>query len=276
MPYDIGDAVTITTTVRDQLGVATDTTPTPVLTVTRSDGTTATPIVTHVGAAGSGQYQGTTTATLSGTWTYNWVSTGTVVAAEPGQFSVAFPQTTVASLEELKTFLNRSGADRDADDNELRIFLSSATRIVEYLCGPVSVQTYTERFVSANGMIITRRHPLVSVTSITDDFGNTVNLADTSQVVIDLDLNSVYLRRQAFLTGLIVYKAGRAAITDTAKLGGMIIAQHMWQTQNGGGGLAFPGDTTQVVISGIGYSIPNRAKELLAVDDSIEQVPGIA
>lgn len=276
MPYDIGDAVTLTTTVRDQLGVATDTTPTPVLTVTRPDATTATPIVTHVGAAGSGQYQGTITATLSGTWTYNWVSTGTVVAAEPGQFSVAYPAVTVASLEELKTFLNRSGADRDVDDNELRMFLGSATRIVEYLCGPISVQTYTERFVPANGVIIPRHHPLVSVTSITDDFGATVNLADVTSCIIDTDLNIIYLRRQQFATGLMVYKAGRAAIPDTAKQAGLIIAQHMWQTQNGGAGLPFPGDTTQVVISGVGYSIPNRAKELLAVDDSIEQVPGIA
>lgn len=278
MPYDIGDAVTITTRVRDSSGVLTDTTPNPVLTVTRPDGTTATPSITRTGV---GQYQGTAAATLAGTWTYIWVSTGTIVAAEPGQFSVAASGVFVASLEELKAHLNRNPAiDADyLDDNELRTFLSAATRIVENYIGPISVRTFTERFVSNSGVgfsgvITPQRIPLISVTSITPDNGTVINVADPLQVTVDTDVGVILLNLNWVPTGVVVYKAGRVSIPDSAKLAGMIIAAHMWETQNGGAGLPFPGDTSQVVISGSGFSIPNRAKELLAGDGM--NVGGIA
>ncbi|GAA1701620.1 phage gp6-like head-tail connector protein [Fodinicola feengrottensis] len=281
MPYDIGDAVSLATTVRDNTGTPVDATPTPTLTVTRPDSTTDTPAVAHVGVTGSGQYQATTVATLAGTYTYSWVSTGTVVAAEPGQFSVAPFAVQVASLEEFKEQLNRNPAINSdyLDDGELRTYLGAATRIVEFFIGPISVKTFSERFTSYQGVgfggvIVPRKSPLVSVVSIVPDNGSVVNVSDPTQVTVDTLTGSVSVNLNWVQSGVITYTAGRSAIPDNAKLAGMIIGQHLWQTQNGGGGLPFPGDTSQLVIQGSPYSIPNRAKELLILDGM--NVPGIA
>lgn len=279
MPYDIGDAVTLTTTCRDANGNTVDVTPPPVLTVTKPDGTATTPVVTHVGAAGSGQYQGVQLADQAGTWLYLWTTTGTLVAAEPGQFTVT-PQTVmVASLEEFKDHLNRNGADRDADDNELRNYLGAATRVVEYLAGPISKQTVTERFTTTSGVIMPRTTPLIDVVSVTDDYGKTVTIADPNQCIVDTLTGSVTLRIAGFYTGTIVYHAGRTAIPYNLKMAGLIIAQNMWQVQNGGAGLPFPGeiDVPTITMAGQTYLIPNRARQYIAAENtSIEQVGGIA
>lgn len=257
MIYDIGDKVLLSTTVEDDTGTAVNT-PTLVIAVTKPDGTTVSPAPTVTNSGSGGIYTAAVTVDAAGTWTYAWTASGTVTAVEPGQFTVCSATVYVASLEELKHQLRRTDS---ADDLELRGHLASATRYVEKrLGGPVSVQTFTERHLVTGPSIVPRRRPLVSVTSITPDLGSALT---SDAYVVDTDLNQIILRYGAIAWYTLVYTAGLAQVSENAKLAGLIIAQHLWETQNGGGGRR----TQDTVPSGLGFAIPRRAAEMLDVDE---------
>jgi len=260
--YDIGDAVKLSTVVKDDTG-ATVNTPTLSLTVTKPDATAVTPSVTN--SSSGGIYTATTTVDQAGTWTYVWTASGAVTAVEPGQFTVRSQVVYVASLEEAKAQLNRTDA---GDDLEIRGYLAAATRYVEFrLGGPVSVQTFTERYW-VTGDIVPRKRPLVSVTSITPDFGTALT---TDAYVVDTDLNLIVLRYGMPGWNTVVYKAGQTQLSENAKLAGMIVVQHLWDTQNGFAGRRQQDD---VVPSGFGFAVPRRAEELLGV--SGDAISGVA
>lgn len=257
MIYDVGDQVRLSTVVKDLTGTAVNT-PTLTILVTKPNGTTASPAVTNTGSGGV--YTATVTVDQAGTWTYAWTASGTVTAVEPGQFTVRAQTTYVVSLEELKQQLGRTDS---ADDLELRSHLASATRYVEWrIGGPVSVQTFTERQYVVGPTMIPRRRPLVSVTSITPDFGQAL---PTTSYIADTDVNQV----QFYYTVLpgwhtIVYTAGLAQPGENIKLAGLIVAQHLWETQNGFAGRRNADD---FVATGLGFAVPRRAEQLLAVDE---------
>lgn len=257
MIYDIGDKVELSTTVKDADGNLVNT-PTLTIAVTKPDGTAVSPAPSVTNAGSGGLYAAAVTGDAAGTWAYAWTSSGTVVAVEPGQFTVRAPTVYVASLEELKHQLRRTD---DADDLDLRGHLASATRYVEKrLGGPVSVQTFTERHLVTGPSLIPRRRPLVSVTSITPDFGTALT---SDAYTADTDLNQIVLRYGASGWYTLVYTAGSAQPGENAKLAGLIIAQHLWETQNGGGGRR----SQDTVPSGLGFAIPRRAAEMLDVDE---------
>jgi hypothetical protein len=200
----------------------------------------------------------------AGTWTYAWTASGTVTAVEPGQFTVRAQSVYVVSLEELKAQLNRTDT---ADDLELRTYLASATRYVENrIGGPVSVQTFTERRWVDGPTLIPRRRPLVSITSITPDFGTALT---TSAYFADTDANQIVFYYTSGGWHTIVYKAGQQQVNENVKLSGMIVAQHLWDTQNGFAGRRNADDLVQ---TGLGFAVPRRAEELLGAGDAISGV----
>lgn len=259
MIYDIGDKVTLTTTVKDSSGALTNTT--MAIAVTKPDGTSATASApTNVS---TGVYTSTVTVDQAGTWTYVWTASVTVTAVQPGQFTVRAQSVYVLSMEEVKAQLNRTD---DSDDLEIRTYLASATKYVENrLGGPVSVQTFTERHL-ITGDIIPRKRPLVSVTSITPDFGTAL---DSSAYLADTELNRIviYWAQPGWHT--IVYKAGQQLPNENAKLAGAIVVQHLWDTQNGFAGRRQVDDLVQ---TGLGFAVPRRAEELLGAGDAISGV----
>jgi hypothetical protein len=126
--YDLGDAVTLTTTVVDTDGTATNTT--MVLTLTAPDGTSSTPSISN---PTTGTYTAVVTPDQVGTWLFNWAGTGAVVVADSGQFTVQNPAAPAyASLTDLKASLTLTAADRD--DRLTRVLLSSS-RAIEKSCG---------------------------------------------------------------------------------------------------------------------------------------------
>jgi hypothetical protein len=257
--WDVGDtAVLDEFRVTNPSGVLTDATVT--VTVTKPDATTTTPTPTH---PGTGLYDATVTVDQAGLWTWLWTASGTVVAKQPGQFTAVAPRVLVADFDELRAFLNRTD---HVDDDELRTFLHSATDVVEYfLGGPVTVQSFTEQQPAPwDSVIRPRKKPLVSVTSITPYQGSAVA---SSAYWADTALNAVRFRTgwaYGFFGEItIVYTAGQARLSESAKLAGLITAQHLWQTQNGAAGLPLATDTT--FVPGLGFAIPNRAKELLTI-----------
>jgi hypothetical protein len=254
--YDIGDQVKLSTVVKDTSGTLVNT-PTLTLLVTKPDASTTSPSVTNTAAGGV--YTAVTTVDQAGTWTYAWTASGTVIAVEPGQFTVRAQTVYVVSLEEFKAQLNRTDS---ADDVEMRSYLASATRYVEYrIGGPVSVQTFTERQFVVSPTITPRRRPLVSITSITPDFGTALPV---SAYTPDLDMNQIlfyYTLLPAWHT--IVYRAGLALPPENVKLAGMIVAQHLWDTQNGFAGRRNADDLIQTQF---GFAVPRRAAEMLSID----------
>jgi hypothetical protein len=82
--FDIGDHPTLLWYLYSDEDRTTPSDATVALTVKAPDGTTITPSVTHVA---TGQYSAAVSITMPGTWSYRWVATGALVAADEGQFS---------------------------------------------------------------------------------------------------------------------------------------------------------------------------------------------
>lgn len=177
-------------------------------------------------------------------------------------------RTLVATLDELKAHLNYTGGT--TDDVELGLYLTAATDWIEKrIGGPLSVTNFVER-VPVNGWWITpSQRPLVAVNSLTSELGPAL---DANSYVVDTLRGGIRIRWGAF-TGWYVldYNAGLAVVPYRYKLAGLILTAHLWQTQNGGGGLPFPGDS-DVPQFGWSFAIPNRVKELLSYDT----IPGFA
>lgn len=255
MIYDIGDKITLSTVVRNDAGTPVNT-PTLVIAITKPDGTLVSPAATVTNTASGGVYTAPVTVDQAGTWTYVWTASGTVVAVEPGQFTVQPARVLVASMEEFKLHLNRTDV---ADDLELRTHLTAATDWVEdTIGGPVSPTSFTETHCDVVDSIIPRRTPLISVTSITPYLGTALT-TDTFRV--DSDLGLIVLRWSTGYEYTLVYRAGLSVIQERVKLGGLIVAAHLWETQNGFAGRRNIDEFTQ---SGLGFAVPNRARELLA------------
>lgn len=255
MIYDVGDLVKLSTVLKDTSGVVNNAA-TMTLAVTKPDATTTSPSVTNTGSGGV--YTANVTIDQAGTWTYVWTASGAVVAVEPGQFTVRTQTVYVISMEEFKAQIRRTD---DADDPALRTYLASATRYVESRVGPVSVQTFTERHFVTGYTLIPRRRPLVSITSITPDFGTVL---DSTAYTADTDLNQIVFYWGIWPTWhTLVYKAGWAQLPENAKLAGSMVAQHLWDVQNGFAGRR-PND--DLIQTGFGFAVPRRAEELLGVD----------
>lgn len=257
MSYDIGDAVTLTTQVRDLTGTLLDATMALSL-VNKDTGTVLAPSIVH---AALGTYTATWTATEAGTWVYVWTASGTVTAVDDGQVEVkTVGRATVASLEELKAHLRITTT---AEDGRLRDVLLGVTDIMEPMVGPVSTRTFTE-FVNVWGVTVTpRRAPLISVTSLTPDLGSPI---DPALFFVDSDIGAIKLRYHTRGRYTLVYAAGHAPWPAALKYAGLLICQHEWQVRNGNGGRPSP-DMDALASSswhGSGFLVPNRALEMMA------------
>jgi len=261
---EIGTQIQLSTVVKDLTGTAVNT-PTVTMAVTKPDGSTVTPSVTNT--ASGGLYTAQVTPDQAGLWLYKWTAAGAVTSVQSDQFTVVASQRAlVASMEEFKNELNRTDSFDDAD---LRSRLVSATDWVEgVIGGPLSVQTFTEQVNVCGDTIVPIYRPLVSVTSLTPDLGTPI---DSTGYVTDARLGIIRLRWAlgywTFYT--LVYRAGLTVVPERHKEAGLIVAKHLWQTRNGGGGRLSPDD---LVMSGLGFAVPRRAMELLAKD----MIPGIA
>lgn len=282
MIYDVGDEATVTTELRDIAGTPTDATVS--ISVTAPDDTTSTPNV--VGNGGTGLYKSSFPVTQAGTWRYKWTASGAISAVDGGQLEVVVVgRVLVAGLDELRAQLDRSDF---SDDAELRLYLEAATSQVEWLIGPLSRTTITER-TTALARISLRRFPVAEIISVKPVYGGVVGSAlDVADYWLDVPLNEIAFTptwRNGYM-GLssrhggaeyeVEYVIGRTSIAADIKLAGLIIAQHLWSVQNARFTLNAPGEDELAPIPGSGFMVPYRALELLRPYTSILTVPGIA
>jgi hypothetical protein len=68
----------------------------------------------------------------------------------------------------------------------------------------------------------------------------------------------------------VTYQAGLAIVPEDYRLAGLIIIQHLWETQRGTMGVQLGGDS-ETYMPGRGFAIPRRAMELLD-----PPLPGVA
>lgn len=87
--YDIGDQIHLESGTFKASGVATDpTTITLIVTDPSGNADTYTHALSQIDKDATGQYSKDITVDETGTWTYRWVGTGTVVAAQTKKFIV--------------------------------------------------------------------------------------------------------------------------------------------------------------------------------------------
>lgn len=281
MIYDVGDEATVNTELRNIAGTLTDATVS--ILVTAPDATTSTPSVSSNG--GTGLYKASFPVTQVGTYKYKWTASGAVAAVDGGQVEVvAVGRVLVAGLDEFRAQLDRADF---SDDAELRLYLEAATNQIEWLVGPLSVQTITERTTALAHMSL-RRFPVVEIISVKPIYGGVVGDAlNVSDYWLDTSLNEVAFTptwRNGYMGPSsrhgteyeTVYKVGRTSIPADIKLAGLIIAQHLWSVQNARFTLNAPGEDELAIVPGSGFMVPYRALELLRPYMSILTVPGIA
>lgn len=172
--YDVGDKVTVTTTV---LVASVPTDATVAVTVTAPDGTTTQPAVTH---PGTGQYAADVIPALAGNYLVHWVASGTAIGVDEYEFYVQPPGFRLVSLPDAKAHLNKTTVFT-GDDNELRGFIDVATDIIEGIIGPVVNRTIVEYANGGTSEIYLRYWPVVSVTSIVETWPGGPNYTLTQE-----------------------------------------------------------------------------------------------
>lgn len=253
MPYDLGDSVRLTAECRDAGGSLADASAVT-LTVTLPDGTTATPTVAV--PTETGLYAHDYATAQAGRHSVRWVFTDPATA-HTDVFDVrpAVPPL-ILSLTDAKAHLNITST---TNDDELRAWIESVTDLVEQYTGITVRQTFTETYdvprLGARALVL-RRSPVLSLTAVSD--------SGTDDVELDAD-NGIIRRPSARFSGLttVTYVAGRTVIPASITAAAKVILQHLWRTQRGSGRGPVRGDDESSTIPGFGYSIPNRALQLM-------------
>lgn len=143
--FEVADVVPLEWT------VAVDDVPTNatvVLTVTAPDGTASTPTVSN---PATGEYAASFTVTRHGVWTYRWVATGAVTAADSGSVEVGAGYCT---LTQLKASLGIPAAD-ETDDDALTDAINEASRYIDRKCNTTFYPvTETRTFPAHDGYTV--------------------------------------------------------------------------------------------------------------------------
>lgn len=261
MAYDLGDTVVdMWGEVRDATGALTAATG-AALTIYKPDGTSETPTVSNPSI---GIYGADYVPTAEGI--YQWrLSTASPATAKTGSFYVEpVIERSMISVADGRKQLNMVST---ASDEELRQVLGAATVTVEnYLCKAIVRATRVEyRTVRSGDPLILTWTPVVSITSVATVDGATSWAP--SGLFVDPNTGIVTALTGSSPSGLlaVTYVAGMALINPNYREATEIIAQSLWDAKRGtkgspqAGGLDMPG----AGITSFGYSIPNRAKELL-------------
>ncbi len=263
---DLGDVVPLTVDVLDANGTAADA-GAMVLTIGLPDRTVTAPSPTHPSL---GRYQYDYLTVQAGHHTVNWTGTGVNAAVFADSFDVA-PATPafIVSLARAKRKLKIPATSTEHDE-DIRDYIEAATSVIErHRKETVVRRTVTEEFHlwSACGVALTST-PVISLTSVqTVDSVTTWNVADLH---VDPDTGIVSVTTGQTLTGhlVFVYVAGRVVIPRNYQSAGLIIIEHLWQTERAQSEAGpYPGayeDSMEGMRRlGSGYAIPNRALELL-------------
>jgi hypothetical protein len=256
--YDLGDTVTdMWGEVRDSTGALTTATG-AALTLYKPDGTEE---VLAVTTPSTGVYGADYVPVVPGPYRW-WLRTTSPATAKTGSFNVRpVIERSIISLADFKAQANMEFPD---DDEELRPYLEAATGVVErYLKKAVVRRSITETHTVRGGPLALNWTPVQSLTTVATTDGTTTwdvsGLTVSSAGIVSPASGSISGEVE------VTYVAGMGEVPAEYILAALIIAQHLWETQRGQAGGPFAGglDMPGAGITSFGFSIPNRAKELL-------------
>jgi len=268
MPYDLGALVPLGTTVKDGAGALANA-GAMALTITLPDNTTVT--VSPVTPSSTGRYDYDYPTVQAGRHAVRWVATGINAGAYTDVFDVrpAAPPL-LFSLASAKAQLDLTTT---TDDEELREYIAATTQAVEFFIGAVVRRTVTQVVRGGTDRVVLDTTPVLALTSMTA-LGAWQEVVPVDVLNVTDAAESGVLRRADGLTFTqheyhVEYTVGRTAVRPNVALAGKMILQHLWRTQYGAArGMVGGGDDFSVTepIPGLGYSIPNRALQLLQGD----------
>jgi uncharacterized phiE125 gp8 family phage protein len=282
MPYLIGNAVTISTTITTGTPAVAVDPSTITLTVTKPDSTVDTFAVGSLTHGGTGIYSYVYLPATTGAYRYVWTTTSPASASD-GTFYVAASCQAIVTAAEVRAHLNLTDATQDV---ELQGFISAAQAIVENITGAVVPAVYTETYDGGMTAIILRHTPVLSITSVTENWGPTAYTLTNQPVGSSVDAwgydlenaNSGKVVRRTvtgfpfpFYRGVgniaITYTAGRASVPADIRLAALRLIEHLWSSQQGRAG------RMQQDNPGAAHAVPYFVQELL---EPHMTMPGIA
>jgi len=293
-PYDLGAPVPpgdLPFYVTDDSGAPMAASVPPVLTITLPDQTTTAPAVTTT-VTGTYQPAAHYVTTQAGHHLWAWTAAGTWPGAYVDSFEVReAPDPTILSLAEEREILKIPAADTSRD-SVIRGYSQAITEWIEYACGTVVTRQLT-RVVRAQGAVL-----VLPGTPVRTDMGTILdasNRRDSSTTngivsiiplmtygfMYDLDQlltdgPSGIVRQSAglpfFYSGdpfsqfLVTWWAGRKIIPWGIYEASKIALKHVYGVNRGGMSAASASMASadeEVTPTGFGFSVPNRAIELL-------------
>ena len=251
--YDVGDRARLTFTLTDVNGTPTN--GTVVLTVTKPDASTATPATANPTA---GSYTADVDLDQAGRWTYRWVSTGAVTAAQTDVLDVAEQApTAIVSLADAKAHLNITST---ANDEELRRYISAATDFIESRIGPVARRTITQTVQPSGGLLFIDG-PVISVSSMTAAYGYSYTYTVGSLYVDNAAgiIHPPYGQTFSYPVS-VTYVGGRTSVPALIQQAALDYVKWMWETQRGASALPLPGGDFDVATPA---TVPYRITQAL-------------
>jgi hypothetical protein len=282
--FDLGDLVPLSFQIRDTTGALANAT-TVTLNITQPDSTISGPFT--LTSATTGVYNYDYLPVQVGRHVARCVATGANASSFSDAFDVApADMGAVISLADAKGHLNIQST---INDDELRLYLSAVTNLVEAQVGLVVPRTFTEVMGAFNSIVLDHE-PVISVTSMLTTAG--VDLSGYFALngeagmlqLIPTTIGYPFAYRpynfpgqpldRLYYQGLlpfyqgqpitVTYQAGRQVVPAGWQLAARMILNELWASRRGA--MAMPargGDQEQPVV-GTDYTLNDRVLELLA------------
>lgn len=245
----------------------------PTCTVTKPDGTTTSATVTKVA---TGVYNGTLVTTMAGRHRFTFTGTGTNSGALPWSDVVdvwpADPRL-IISLADARAALNLPTGTRVADD-ELRLYISATTQIIEDIVGPVLTEGSHSWSTSGGDAAILLPERVNAITSVTEN-GNTLT---STEYVLSAAAGILYrgstINPMFWAPGVnnvtVTYSVGAQVIPPNIILAAREEVRFLYSIGQQGGRPSLGGQTTDFTFTPSGFAVPNRVAELCAPSSDLQ------
>jgi hypothetical protein len=287
MAIDLGDVAAFAIQIKDATGTLANASAVTCV-ITLPDATTTSPTVAN---PTTGNYQINYPTTQVGRHSLRWIATGSNSGTYSDSFDViAGDSGYLCSLQDLRDELNLTSTNTVHDD-ELRLYLSATTPIIEDIAGPQLRQTFTEQFDGGVQNIILRHAPIASVSTVIEYWGSysftlaqaaTPSDAGQYSFTVDPTVGTITRRTPSgaatfFAAGLrnihVTYTVGTGVVPGNVRLAARRQAAHLYRSSQQGSRPSFGTGDVELAVTPSGYAVPRAVIELVKPN---RRPPGIA
>lgn len=201
---------------------------------------------------------------LIGHYGLRWVTTGPGAGVKTDSLDVTDPfAAELLSLSDGKKYVQIADTNT-VHDEEIAGFIRALTPTIEFFVGPVEPRTMRRIIIGGGDTLVFPVAPVLEVISY-DGYGTAGSL---DGLVLDSETGIAQYGYGAYFPNRVtaIFLAGRREVPAAINHAAKVILAHLWETQRGRGtsGLAARAATSDTTfVPGLGYSVPNRAIELL-------------